>query len=169
MKRFGVGLAVTSLLALSACKGSSTTVSEAGSKESSTPIAASKAVERWKALGVMSYSFHYREIEVHGHGVIGVVTVTDGRVAGWRPDPGHPEAIEKKVDEMPTIDSLLALAVRGKAEAKGTQPPTRLVFDPVTGVPTSAYINWSEPHFATEWQISDFRPAGGEPTATSVS
>jgi Family of unknown function (DUF6174) len=125
----------------------------------------------WKALGVKSYSFYYRNVSYYSElAVIGGIDVTDGRVSGWRPDSGYPLARKVELKDLPTVDDLLALAVRGEEQAKGKLPKTRLAFDPVTGVPTSVLINWSDGlHDEVDWEVFSFEPAPGEPTATSVS
>jgi Family of unknown function (DUF6174) len=97
--------------------------------------------------------------------MVGVATVTDGRVTGWRTDPGSPAARESDppLGQVPTIHYLLASAVQAKAEAIGR---VEFQFDPATGVPTNACVDWVKDGIDDEggWKMSDFRQTGETPT-----
>jgi Family of unknown function (DUF6174) len=100
--------------------------------------------------------------------MVGVATVSYDRVVGWRTDPDAPTArpADPKLDQVPTIDDLLTTAVRAETEATG---PVKLVFDPVTGVPNQAFIDWMKDVNDEEgsWKVSDFRRFDETPTVVS--
>lgn len=70
------------------------------------------------------------------------------------------------MDQVPTIETLLAMTERAEREATG---PVQIVFDPATGVPVDAFIDWSKDTFDDEisWHVSDVRPLSQAPTVSS--
>lgn len=70
------------------------------------------------------------------------------------------------MNQLSTIDALLVTAARAETEATG---PVQIVFDPVSGVPTDASIDWLKDAMDDEygWHVSDFRRLGEAPTVSS--
>ena len=103
---------------------------------------AAKAAATWNARHVSSYSFHYIR-QCFCLRVVGIVTVTDGVVTGWKADPaelgdgGRDDS--PPLDALPTIDKLLSDSARAEREATGK---VEITYDPETGVPIKASIDW---------------------------
>jgi Family of unknown function (DUF6174) len=100
--------------------------------------------------------------------MVGVVTVTDGQVTAWTPAQGQTVAGTGPVpmDQVPTIEALLEMAVRAETEATGSM---EIVFSPETGAPTDALIDWSTNTFDDEitWHVADVRRLSDAPTVSS--
>jgi Family of unknown function (DUF6174) len=135
-----------------------TTVVPAGPTSTGSPENTA-AIERWKSSKVTRYRFHFAP----GCGMclrrVGFITVTNGEVSAWEPDATSAvtgaNVDQAKLDELPTIDALLAEAAKAEREATGR---VEIVYDPTTGVPTRAFIDWIEQAIDDEsgWAITDY-------------
>jgi Family of unknown function (DUF6174) len=159
MKIRVVAIAVL-IVGLVSC-GSASAISSASSENRPSATASPKntaALERWKSLKVTRYRFHFAPGCFCARRV-GFVTVTNGAVTGWEPDPSSKvtdtNIDEAKLDELPTIDSLLAEAARAEREATGR---VEISYDATTGAPTRASIDWIKEAIDDEsgWVIADY-------------
>jgi hypothetical protein len=172
-------LAVAAVVVLAAC-GSTTQRAQAESKmppttsaiasgASSSPSSspAGLALQRWHEQAASSYSFRFKR-KCLCQPLTGVVTVTDGHVTAWTAAPEQPlgSTEQAPMDQVPTIEGLLEMAVRAETEATGSM---EIVFSPETGVPTDALIDWSTNTIDDEitWHVSDVRPFSEAPTVSS--
>jgi Family of unknown function (DUF6174) len=148
---------VVLIIGLASCGSASSTTSgnRPASKLSPENTA---ATERWKSLKVMRYRFHFSP-GCNCARRVGFVTVTNGVVTAWEPGPSSDVTMtnigEAKLDDLPTIDSLLAEAARAEREATGR---VEISYDVTTGAPTRASIDWIKEGIDDElgWVISDY-------------
>jgi len=139
------------------------TVPMATGAQAAAPIQnARQAKARWTAVAPRHYRFTYRPTCFCGL-VSGRITVTDGRVTSWQPDPGGGSAdatvggaspVDAAGVPIPTVDDVIAKAAEAEEVATGR---VAITYDPSTGIPTSATIDWMRTAFDEEtgWSVSD--------------
>jgi hypothetical protein len=153
-----IAVLIVGLVGCGAYRSSISTTSSTTQPRSKGLAENKSAVERWKSLNVTKYRFHYAPGCFCARRV-GFVTVTNGKVSGWEPDPSsevtNTNLDEAKLDQLPTIDSLLAEAARAEREATGR---VEITYDPTTGAPTKAFVDWIKEAIDDEmvWAISDY-------------
>jgi Family of unknown function (DUF6174) len=145
------------MIGLASC-GSASSMSSTNRPASTASFENTVAIERWQSLKVTLYRFHFApSCFCLRH--VGFVTVTNGAVSAWEPDHTSNDTMtivgEVKLDELPTIDSLLAEAARAEREATGR---VEISYDAATGAPTRAFVDWIKEAIDDEtvWAITDF-------------
>jgi hypothetical protein len=99
--------------------------------------------------------------------ISGRITVTDGEVTGWQSYPmsdATPDAAASTVGtppvDLPTVDDMISSAAAAEGTATGK---VSITYDPATGIPTDAAIDWMRVAVDDEtgWVVSDFEILAG--------
>jgi hypothetical protein len=164
-----LGSALT-VLAVAGCTGAGGVSEVLGSTRRPAIHDAAEAKARWTAVQPHHYRFTYLP-SCFCNLVPGRVTVTDGTVVAWAAEAtagATSDGSAMTLDTVPTIDALIADAARAEKQATGD---FAITYDPTTGIPVSATIDWLKDAFDDEmaWHVNDFEDLDHPSTTTTTT